>query len=84
MCTFVAMLGCEIFGADSVNFIMSEAEEAKEIERKESKLCKRRRSRGLDQLGNGSSRTITEVKQHWARLVLEWETPVQVLPECCC
>ena len=35
------------------------------------------------QLGNTSSRTITEVKQHWTRLVLEWET-VQVLPECCC
>ena len=27
--------------------------------------------------------TITEVKQRWARLVLEWVT-VQVLPECCC
>ena len=36
-----------------------------------------------DQLGNTSSRMITEVKQHWARLVLGWET-VQVLPECCC
>ena len=32
------------------------------------------------QLGNTSSRTITEVKQRWARLVLGWET-VQVLPE---
>ena len=37
----------------------------------------------VSQLGNTSSRTITEVKQHWARLVLGWET-VQVLPECCC
>ena len=36
------------------------------------------------QLGNTSSRTITEVKQRRARLVLGWETPVQVLPECCC
>ena len=35
------------------------------------------------QLGNTSSRTITEVKQRWARLVLGWAT-VQVLPECCC
>ena len=35
------------------------------------------------QLGNTSSRTITEVKQRWARLVLGWVT-VQVLPECCC
>ena len=35
------------------------------------------------QLGNTSSRTITEVKQLCARLVLGWET-VQVLPECCC
>ena len=35
------------------------------------------------QLGNTSSRTITEVKQRWARLVLGWET-VQVSPECCC
>ena len=35
------------------------------------------------QLGNTSSRTITEVKQRWARLVLGWDT-VQVLPECCC
>ena len=35
------------------------------------------------QLGNTSSRTITEVKQRWARLVLGRET-VQVLPECCC
>ena len=26
------------------------------------------------QLGNTSSRTITEVKQRWARLVLGWET----------
>ena len=33
------------------------------------------------QLGNTSSRTITEVKQHWAQLVLGWDT-VQVLPEC--
>ena len=39
---------------------------------------------GLDQLGNTSSRMISEVKQHWARLVLGWETLVQVLPECCC
>ena len=38
---------------------------------------------GLDQLGNTSSRMITEVKQCWARRVLGWET-VQVLPECCC
>ena len=36
------------------------------------------------QLGNTCSRTITEVKQRWARLLLGWETPVQVLPECCC
>ena len=36
-----------------------------------------------DQLGNTSSRMITEVKQQWAQLVLEWET-VQVLTECCC
>ena len=35
------------------------------------------------QLGNTSSRMITEVKQRWARLVLGWVT-VQVLPECCC
>ena len=35
------------------------------------------------QLGNTSSRMITEVKQRWARLVLGWET-VQVWPECCC
>ena len=35
------------------------------------------------QLGNTSSRTITEVKQRWARLVLGWLT-VQVLPKCCC
>ena len=35
------------------------------------------------QFGNTSSRTITEVKQRWARLVLGWAT-VQVLPECCC
>ena len=35
------------------------------------------------QLGNTSSRTITEVKQRWAWLVLGWTT-VQVLPECCC
>ena len=35
------------------------------------------------QLGNTSSRTITEVKQRWARLVLGWVT-VQVSPECCC
>ena len=35
------------------------------------------------QLGNTSSRTITEVKQRWARLVLGWDT-VQVLPKCCC
>ena len=35
------------------------------------------------QLGNTSSRTITEVKQRWAQLVLGWDT-VQVLPECCC
>ena len=35
------------------------------------------------QLGNISSRTITEVKQRWARLALGWDT-VQVLPECCC
>ena len=33
------------------------------------------------QLGNTSSRKITEVKQRWARLVLGWAT-VQVLPEC--
>ena len=26
------------------------------------------------QLGNTSSRTITEVKQRWAQLVLRWET----------
>ena len=35
------------------------------------------------QLGNTSSRKITEVKHSWARLVLGWDT-VQVLPECCC
>ena len=35
------------------------------------------------QLGNASSRTITEVKQRRARFVLEWAT-VQVLFECCC
>ena len=35
------------------------------------------------QLGNTSSRTITEVKQRCAQLVLGWET-VQVLSECCC
>ena len=35
------------------------------------------------QLGNISSRTITEVKQRQARLVLGWEA-VQVLPEFCC
>ena len=35
------------------------------------------------QLENTSPRTITEVKQRWARLVLGWET-VQVSPECCC
>ena len=35
------------------------------------------------QLGNTSSRTITEVKQRCAWLVLGWVT-VQVLPECCC
>ena len=31
---------------------------------------------------NASSRTITEIKQRWAWLVLGWDT-VQVLPECC-
>ena len=36
-----------------------------------------------NQVGNTSSRTITEVKQRCARWVLGWETPVQVLPECC-
>ena len=36
------------------------------------------------QFGNASSRTITEVKQRWPWLVLAWETPVQVLSECCC
>ena len=35
------------------------------------------------QLGNTSSRTITEVKLCWAWLVLGWAT-AQVLPECCC
>ena len=35
------------------------------------------------QLGNTSFRTITEVKQCRARLVLGWATD-QVLPECCC
>ena len=47
--------------------------------------CPNSKDRGAAayQLGNISSRTITEVKQRWARLVLGWET-VQVLPECCC
>ena len=35
------------------------------------------------QLGNTSSRTITEVKQRWAWFVLGWEI-VQVLRGCCC
>ena len=39
---------------------------------------------GAYQLGNTSSRMITEVKQRRAWLVLGWETPVQVLPERCC
>ena len=39
---------------------------------------------GLDQLGNTSSRTITEVNQRYAQLVLGWETLVQELSECCC
>ena len=33
------------------------------------------------QLGNTSSRMITEGKQCQARLVLGWETPVQVMSE---
>ena len=35
------------------------------------------------QLGNTSSRMITEVNQCYARLVLGWDT-VHVQPECCC
>ena len=34
---------------------------------------------GLDQLGNTSSRTITEVKRRLTSLVLGWETTIQVL-----
>ena len=48
-----------------------------------SEKCHINKGAAAYQLGNTSSRTITEVKQRWARLVLGWDT-VQVLPECCC
>ena len=47
-------------------------------------VIKKKLSAAASQLGKTSSRTITEVKQHRARLVLGWETLVQVSPEWGC